>query len=221
MAKWFVAAKKADFNKIAETFGISPVTARILRNRGLTKDEEFRKFLNGTKEDMYPPELLLDMEAAAELLAAKLREKKKIRVIGDYDADGVCSACILHQGLKAAGADADTAIPDRMKDGYGLNEHLVLDAYEAGVDTILTCDNPAMNIVGMDNIEIESICITFCFYNRINTIWIDNLLRLCRYSFLNYCNLRLNNSLFRFCRCSKICKEILDKKIKFCRYYIP
>ena len=141
MAKWFVAAKKADFNRIAETFGISPVTARILRNRGLTKDEEFRKFLYGTKEDMYPPELLLNMEAAAELLAAKLREKKKIRVIGDYDADGVCSACILHQGLKAAGADADTAIPDRMKDGYGLNEHLVLDAYESGVDTILTCDN--------------------------------------------------------------------------------
>ena len=85
MAKWFVAAKKADFNRIAETFGISPVTARILRNRGLTKDEEFRKFLYGTKEDMYPPELLLNMEAAAELLAAKLREKKKIRVIGDIE----------------------------------------------------------------------------------------------------------------------------------------
>ena len=85
MAKWFVAAKKADFNRIAEMFGISPVTARILRNRGLTKDEEFRKFLYGTKEDMYPPELLLNMEAAAELLAAKLREKKKIRVIGDIE----------------------------------------------------------------------------------------------------------------------------------------
>ena len=141
MAKWFVAAKKADFNKIAKEFGISPVTARILRNRGLTQDEEFRKFLYGTREDMYPPEALLGMEEAAVLLAAKIREGKKIRVIGDYDADGVCASCILHQGLKEAGADADTAIPDRMKDGYGLNEHLVLDAYEAGIDTILTCDN--------------------------------------------------------------------------------
>ena len=141
MAKWFVAAKKADFNKIAKEFGISPVTARILRNRGLTQDEEFRKFLYGTMEDMYPPEALLGMEEAAVLLTAKIREGKKIRVIGDYDADGVCASCILHQGLKEAGADADTAIPDRMKDGYGLNEHLVLDAYEAGIDTILTCDN--------------------------------------------------------------------------------
>ena len=141
MAKWFVAAKKADFNKIAKEFGISPVTARILRNRGLTQDEEFRKFLYGTREDMYPPEALLGMEEAAVLLTAKIREGKKIRVIGDYDADGVCASCILHQGLKEAGADADTAIPDRMKDGYGLNEHLVLDAYEAGIDTILTCDN--------------------------------------------------------------------------------
>ena len=141
MAKWFVAAKKADFNKIAKEFGISPVTARILRNRGLTRNEEFRKFLYGTVDDMYPPEALLGMEEAAALLTAKIREGKKIRVIGDYDADGVCASCILHQGLKEAGADADTAIPDRMKDGYGLNEHLVLDAYAAEIDTILTCDN--------------------------------------------------------------------------------
>lgn len=141
MAKWFVAAKKADFNKISKEFGISPVTARILRNRGLTEDEEFRKFLYGTTADLYPPETILGMEEAAELLITKIREGRKIRVIGDYDADGVCASCILHQGLKKAGADVDTAIPDRMKDGYGLNEHLVLDAYGAGVDTILTCDN--------------------------------------------------------------------------------
>lgn len=141
MAKWFVAAKKADFNKISKEFGISPVTARILRNRGLTEDEEFRKFLYGTTADLYPPETILGMEEAAELLITKIRENRKIRVIGDYDADGVCASCILHQGLKKAGADVDTAIPDRMKDGYGLNEHLVLDAYGAGVDTILTCDN--------------------------------------------------------------------------------
>ena len=141
MAKWFVAAKKADFNRIAREFGISPVTARILRNRGLERDEEFRRFLYGTAGDMYPPEALLGMEEAAGLLVQKIREGKRIRVIGDYDADGVCASCILHQGLKVAGGNADTAIPDRMKDGYGLNAHLVLEAYEAGIDTILTCDN--------------------------------------------------------------------------------
>ena len=87
---------------------------------------------------MYPPEALLGMEEAAGLLVQKIREGKRIRVIGDYDADGVCASCILHQGLKVAGGNADTAIPDRMKDGYGLNAHLVLEAYEAGIDTILT-----------------------------------------------------------------------------------
>ena len=117
MAKWFVAAKKADFNKIAKEFGISPVTARILRNRGLTRDEEFRKFLYGTVDDMYPPEALLGMEEAAALLTAKIREGKKIRVIGDYDADGVCASCILHQGLKEAGADvAGTVIANNEPD---------------------------------------------------------------------------------------------------------
>ncbi|HJA94230.1 MAG TPA: single-stranded-DNA-specific exonuclease RecJ [Candidatus Eisenbergiella merdipullorum] len=141
MAKWFVAAKKADFDRIGKTFGISPVTARILRNRGLTQDEEFRRFLYGTTADLYPPEGILGMKEAAELLEQKIREGKRIRVIGDYDADGVCSACILHRGLAGAGAEVDTAIPNRMKDGYGLNEHLVLDAWEAGIDTIVTCDN--------------------------------------------------------------------------------
>lgn len=141
MAKWYVAAKKADFQKISEKYGISPVIARIIRNRDVTEDEDIRKFLQGTEEDLYDPGLLKGMDCLVAILAEKIRQKQKIRIIGDYDADGICSACILHKGLTAAGADVDTAIPHRIKDGYGLNEQLVEDAFEAGIDTIITCDN--------------------------------------------------------------------------------
>lgn len=141
MAKWYVAAKKADFQKISEKYGISPVIARIIRNRDVTEDEDIRKFLQGTEEDLYDPGLLKGMDCLVAILAEKIRQKQKIRIIGDYDADGICSACILHKGFTAAGADVDTAIPHRIKDGYGLNEQLVEDAFEAGIDTIITCDN--------------------------------------------------------------------------------
>ncbi len=141
MAKWYVAAKKADFQGISEKYGISPVTARIIRNRDMVEEEEIRKFLEGGMEDLYSPSLLKGMEETVGLLQKKIREKRPIRIIGDYDADGICSAFILHQGLLGAGAVADTAIPHRIKDGYGLNDHLVEDAFAAGIDTILTCDN--------------------------------------------------------------------------------
>ena len=141
MAKWFVTAKRADFTKIGETFGISPVLARIIRNRDIIEEEEIRKYLQGTIEDMYDPGLLKDMDRTVEILLDKISRRKPIRIIGDYDADGICSTFILHKGLLQAGAAADTAIPHRMKDGYGLNEHLVEDAFQSGIDTIITCDN--------------------------------------------------------------------------------
>ncbi len=141
MAKWYVAAKRADFQRIGKKFGVNQVTARIIRNRGLTEDEQIDRFLNGTPEELYDPELLKNMNRAVELLAGKIAEKKPIRVIGDYDADGVCAAFILHKGLTEAGARADTAIPHRVRDGYGLNEQLVEEAWQEGIDTIITCDN--------------------------------------------------------------------------------
>lgn len=141
MAKWFVAAKKADFNRIAEQFGISPVTARIIRNRDVVGEEQIRKYLDGTLEELYDPKLLKGMEQAVSLLQEKIKGQKRIRVIGDYDVDGVCSAFILKKGLQSCGAVVDTAIPHRMKDGYGLNEHLVQEAFQDGIDTIITCDN--------------------------------------------------------------------------------
>lgn len=141
MAQWFVAAKKADFNKIAETFHIDPVLARVIRNRDVVEEEDIRKYLHGSKSDMYAPELMKDMDKAVELLDKKIAEGVKIRVIGDYDADGICSAYILVSGLSACGANVDTVIPHRIKDGYGLNDALIEEASADGVDTIVTCDN--------------------------------------------------------------------------------
>lgn len=141
MAKWMVSAKKADFTRIAEKFHIDPVIARIIRNRDIVEDEEIDRFLNATLEDMHDPKRLKDVEKAVGILREKIDAKAPIRIIGDYDIDGVCATYILLTGLQHCGAVADTAIPHRIHDGYGLNEHLITEAREAGVDTVLTCDN--------------------------------------------------------------------------------
>lgn len=141
MSQWFVAAKKADFNKIAVKHHIDPVLARIIRNRDIIEEEDIRKYLTGDREDMYPPDKLKDMGKAVEILCDKIKRNAKIRVIGDYDADGICSSYILIKGLTACGADADTVIPHRIRDGYGLNEALIEEAHAEGVDTVITCDN--------------------------------------------------------------------------------
>ncbi|RDU24003.1 single-stranded-DNA-specific exonuclease RecJ [Anaerosacchariphilus polymeriproducens] len=141
MEKWFIAAKRADFNQISKRFGISPVTARILRNRDLLEEKEIAFYLNGTLEDLHNPREMKDMELAVTILKEKIKSKKKIRIIGDYDIDGVNATHILLTGLHKCGALADIEIPDRMKDGYGINENLIQSAYEKGIDTIITCDN--------------------------------------------------------------------------------
>lgn len=136
-----VAAKRADFNAIAEKYQISPVLARIIRNRDVVEDSDINKFLNGTRAELYAPELLKDMDKAVDILLHKAIEGKQIRIIGDYDIDGICSTYILYRGLTECGAHVDTAIPHRIYDGYGLNDHLIQEAYDAGTDTVLTCDN--------------------------------------------------------------------------------
>ena len=141
MEKWVVSAKRADFQAIAEKFGIDQVTARLIRNRDIVGEPEIRQYLYGTKEDFYDPHLLKDADKLVEILMSKIKEQKKIRIIGDYDIDGVNASYILLRGLRRCHANADVEIPDRMKDGYGINEHLIRYAYEEGVDTILTCDN--------------------------------------------------------------------------------
>lgn len=141
MEKWYVAAKKADFNAWADKFHIDPVLARILRNRDLTTEEEVGFFLQGKLEDCHSPWLLKDMKKAVELILDAMEKKVSIRVIGDYDVDGICSSYILTKGFGLLGAKADTTIPHRIHDGYGLNSHLIEEARQDGVGMIVTCDN--------------------------------------------------------------------------------
>ncbi|HJC64290.1 MAG TPA: single-stranded-DNA-specific exonuclease RecJ [Candidatus Blautia merdavium] len=141
MEKWVVAAKSADFQGIGRKFGIDPVIARLIRNRDMVTEEEIDQYLHGKLSSMHSWKLLGGIERVLEILEEKIKEKKKIRIIGDYDIDGVCSTYILLQGLKRAGAVVDVDIPDRMKDGYGISMDLIDLAREAQVDTILTCDN--------------------------------------------------------------------------------
>lgn len=139
--RWMVYTKKADFAGVAERFGISPVTARIMRNRDVEGDESIRMFLSGKLSDCYDPELLKDMEKAGDILLDKLLQEKPIRIIGDYDVDGVCATYILYKGLERLGAKVDYDIPHRIKDGYGINIDLIKKAWDEDIDTILTCDN--------------------------------------------------------------------------------
>ena len=136
-----VSAKKADFDGIGKRFGIDPVIARIIRNRDVEGEEAIEKFLHGTMADLYDPYLLKDAGKAADILCEKTREKKEIRVIGDYDIDGVCASYILTACLERCGAAVSVVIPHRIQDGYGLNDRLIEEAAGEGVDTILTCDN--------------------------------------------------------------------------------
>ena len=141
MERWVLLRKGADFEKIGEKYQISPRLACLIRNRNVIGDEEINRYLNGTINDLYDGMLMKDMDKTVDILKEKIEENKKIRIIGDYDIDGVNATYILLEGLERLGADVDSDIPDRMRDGYGLNRDLVERAYEAGVDTIVTCDN--------------------------------------------------------------------------------
>lgn len=139
--KWILHTKKADFTGIGEKLGVNPVLIRVLRNRGLTDEEDFRHFFLDTLEDMHDPWLMKDMAKAVNLILAAIAGGTKIRVISDYDIDGVCSGTILVKGLRSMGAEVSLAIPDRITDGYGINERLVREAAGEGAGMILTCDN--------------------------------------------------------------------------------
>lgn len=141
MQKWRVYSKKADFDAIGSRFNIDPVTARIIRNRDVTDMENVDMYLNGTLDRLRDPMMMKDMDKAVSVIASSIRDNKHIRIIGDYDIDGICSIYILFKGLKICGADVDYEVPDRITDGYGINENLIKQAYEAGVEVIITCDN--------------------------------------------------------------------------------
>jgi len=145
---WMVQTKRADFEGLSKKLGVSPVSVRIMRNRGMETEEEMYRYLYGTIEELYEPALMKNMRKAVEILIKKLNEGKKIRIIGDYDIDGVCSAYLLLTGLCRVSLEltgregaVDYEIPDRIKDGYGINESIIRKAAADGIDTIITCDN--------------------------------------------------------------------------------
>ena len=150
MEKWVVSAKKADFQGISNRFGVDPVIARLIRNREQITDEEIDTYLHGKLRNLHAWKELKGIEELLNILIQKIQQKKKIRIIGDYDIDGVCSTYILLQGLKKAHALVDIDIPDRMKDGYGISKELIERAYEKEIDTIITCDN---GISAMEQID--------------------------------------------------------------------
>ena len=139
--KWFLQTKKADFNGIAKKYNISPITARLMRNRDVISEKEINQYLNGTINEISSPWLFKGMDKAVNILSIKINNENKIRIICDYDVDGICSGYILHTCLKYLGADVDVVVPHRIEDGYGINERLIQQAYDQGVDTIVTCDN--------------------------------------------------------------------------------
>lgn len=150
MEKWTEIRKSGDFVKTAKKYGIDPVIARIIRNRDIIEDGDIALYLNGGRADLHDPHLLKDADKGADIIADKIRDGKRIRIIGDYDVDGVNAAYILLAGLNYLGADADAAIPDRMKDGYGINESLIAFAKKDGIDTIVTCDNGIAALEAID-----------------------------------------------------------------------
>lgn len=138
--KWIVYNKKADFYRLSEQFHIDPVIARVIRNRDIVSPEEFERYL-GDDGSLYDPHSMKDMDKGVQLIQNAIIEQKRIRIISDYDVDGIMSNYILYQGLLRCNAQVDYRIPDRITDGYGMNENMVREAYDAGVEVLLTCDN--------------------------------------------------------------------------------
>lgn len=141
MEKWFIKNKKADFSLIAKQFNISEILARLIVNRNISSNEELFHYMNPTIDKLHSPYTMKDIDKASDILVSKISEKKKIRIVGDYDVDGVVSTYILYTALKKCSAEVDYEIPDRIKDGYGINKSIIDAAYQDGIDTILTCDN--------------------------------------------------------------------------------
>lgn len=141
MSKWMVYAKKADFDSIGKKYDIDPVIARIMRNRDVVGHEAIKMYLSDSIEAMHNPRDMKDIEKAKDIILDKIKSKVNIRIIGDYDIDGVTSITILYKALKKAGAIVDYTVPHRINDGYGINESLIDKAYNDGIDTIITCDN--------------------------------------------------------------------------------
>lgn len=151
MEKWFIKNKKADYKNISSKFKISEFLAKLLVNRGITDYITIEKFLNPSLDKLYNPSLMKDLDKAANIIKDKIDKQKPIRIVGDFDVDGVISIYILYTAIKRCGGIVDYVIPDRINEGYGINNQIVEQAKKDGVDTILTCDN---GIAAIEQIEL-------------------------------------------------------------------
>ncbi|MBP9996173.1 MAG: single-stranded-DNA-specific exonuclease RecJ [Lachnospiraceae bacterium] len=167
MSKWVVAAKRADFDTIAKELNVDPVLVRIMRNRELLTAEDMRSFIEADKCTLHDPFLLNDMDKAVNIISSKIDLGKRIRIIGDYDVDGITSTYILFNALSRMGALADYAIPNRITDGYGINEHLIDEAVNAGVDTIITCDNGIAAKAVIDKAKMSGITVVITDHHEV------------------------------------------------------
>lgn len=141
MDNWTICNKTGDFDMIKRRFGVNDITARLLVNRGITEPSQIEEFLHPTLSDLHPASLLLGMDEAVRIIAEAIGNGKHIRVIGDYDVDGIMSTYILTDALFRCGANVDSYIPHRIRDGYGLNPQMIEQAHSDGVELIVTCDN--------------------------------------------------------------------------------
>ncbi len=141
LEKWFIKNKKVDHRKISKDLGISPFVSKLLVNRDITDYDLINRFISPQLSKLYDPILMKDLEKAVNIIKDKIYEKKRIRIVGDFDVDGVMSVFILYTSIKKCGGVVDYVIPDRVKDGYGINNEIIEKAKLDGIDTIITCDN--------------------------------------------------------------------------------
>lgn len=150
MEKWVLKNKNADFNLIMKEHNVSEVLARLIVNRNVTESKNIEKFLNPNLNNLHTPKEMKDIKKASTIISDKIKANERIRIVGDYDVDGVASTYILYTALVRCGANVDYEIPDRIKDGYGININIIEEAYNAGIDTIITCDN---GIAAIEQVE--------------------------------------------------------------------
>lgn len=141
MSNWRVYCKKADFAEIGRVYGVDQVIARIARNRNICTNEELDAYFSASYQSLHNPAQMKDLIKAVEIINKKIDEGVKIRVVGDYDVDGICSTTILVKAIRACGGIVDYSVPDRVSDGYGINIAIIDKALQDGIDTIVTCDN--------------------------------------------------------------------------------
>lgn len=173
MNRYYLYCKKADFKQISEKFQISPMLARIIRNRDIVTEAEIEEYLNGGTDRLFDPFLMKGMEEAVPLLLHAIQEQKKIRIIGDYDTDGVCSSYILKSFLNLSGAKADIRLPNRMMDGYGMNADMVMDASDDGIGLIITCDNGVSSYEAVQQAKEEGIPVVITDHHEVPLPLID------------------------------------------------